>query len=151
MPNTLKQEIYTMVHQGRHSPEQLADHLGISVHYLYKISNPTENRYFPAELLESAMKYQGYYGPLDHIALRCRRLTVSVRQVAANKDEDSDILSNYQESCLMAQHALQAYMKNRNDREAAEEAQKRLTDNAEHSIGLAKRIDKDGQIGLFYE
>lgn len=69
---TLDHAIHRMVHHGRHSVDELADLLGWSPSSLYRAANPhDEGANFPANKLTGAMRAQGDFGPLQHMASRC--------------------------------------------------------------------------------
>lgn len=150
---TLEELIYETIHRAREPVPVLADKLGISANYLYKMGIPHENGAdFKLKHAVPLMQETKNYKLLKKINQLCGFLPpVKVPRVARNKTEDAALVAEYQQVCHQAVNALMAYLEDPQNQEKCDQVIDALQDVASHSIGVSKRVEHDHQIGLFNE
>jgi len=145
--HTLDRHLYNLVHQGPHSVEQLADRIGRSANYLYKMANPAEGADFKLKDLIPAMTAQKDYQALRHLAHACGFLIVNVPRAAKNRAESMEMVVEYQKLASDTTSKLFEFLQ-----DPTPELQTRvmalLTQVAEHSIGIRKRVADGNQLEL---
>jgi hypothetical protein len=102
----LKTHLYLTVHGSKKSVEQLADECGISASYLYRACLDGESGCrFPLDLAIPLMQASGDFQVLDHLNMRCGRITVNLARVARLKRKDPAAMNEIQRSfnAVMAQ------------------------------------------------
>ncbi len=102
---TLKQVLYRTVHRNRkRSPEEMADHIGISYSYLCRACLPeTEpsGARFPLDYLIPLMHFTGDYSVLEHLEQRSGRSSVRLPRV---KQIKGDPIAQVDEIQMRFQH-----------------------------------------------
>lgn len=83
---TLKDGLYDTLHHGRYEPKDVAEHLGMTLSYIYRATTPvidTEGEgasgvRFPAKQLVHLMLVQEDFQVLDILTFQCGRVTVPI-------------------------------------------------------------------------
>ena len=150
---TLEELVYETVHRAREPVPVLADQLGISANYLYKMGIPHENGAdFKLKHAVPLMQETKNYKILRKMNQLCGFLPpVKMPRVARNKTEDAALVAEYQQVCHRAVTALMAYLEDPQNPEKGERVIDALQEVASHSIGVSKRVQHDRQLGLFEE
>lgn len=150
---TLQELVYETVHRAPEPVPVLADKLGISANYLYKMGIPHENGAdFKLKHAVPLMQETKNYKILKKMNQLCGFLPpVKVPRVARNKTEDAALVAEYQQVCHQAVNALIDYLEDPRDPETRDRVIESLQEVASHSIGVSKRVQHDSQIGLFDE
>ncbi len=107
----IKDVLYQTVHQNKKPVKQIADEIGISSNYLYRSALPDDESgvKFPVQLLLPLMKSTGDYSMLKHIAKLSGYVLIKMPKMHADKNEEIDIVDNYQGAALKALNALRAF------------------------------------------
>lgn len=94
----LKTVVYLTVHGSSKSVPEIADQIGVSASYLYRMCLEGESGCkMPLELLLPLMEATGDYSILDHLNARCGRVTASMPRVAKLKLKDPHVITEIQQ------------------------------------------------------
>jgi len=146
--NSLKEILYQTIHRSRATVPELADILGVSPNYLYKMGLPTDNgARFPLELLLPLMRATGNYAVLRHLADRSGFLLVKIPRVPRNRQETNQMIAGYQALTTEAIRLLIGYFQEPT-REKKRNLLEILNKVAAGSIGIKKRVEQGNQLEL---
>ena len=150
--NFLRKILYVSVHRSKKSVAQIADELGISENYLYRLVSLSEDSplNFPLHLAVPLMKSTKKYELLRYIAAECGFICSRVPRMPRNRLEESDLIYFYQNQGIRASEKLLKFVRHQteeNRKAAFVEIHKEL----EQSVGILKRLENWGQFKLFEE
>lgn len=147
----LKSFLYKTIHRNAKTVSQLADETGISASYLYRAGLPEDQSgvKFPIEYLIPLMKATKDYSVLAYIAKTCGFLTVKVPRVKGGKNEEIDLVENYQDTTTKALRCLREFF-NQPTQENYNKIDNALYEVMQESAGAQKFVKKSfsGQLEM---
>jgi len=109
---TIKSILYSTIHRNNKTIDQLADELGISSNTLYRNCLEGESgSEMPMSRLVPLMKATKNYDLLKHIAHLCGFVVVKIPRVAFTKEEEIDIINEYQNATCLSVSLLKLYFR----------------------------------------
>jgi len=107
----IKDVLYQTIHENKKPVKQIADEIGISSNYLYRSALPDDESgvKFPLQNLIPLMKATNDYALLRHIAKVSGYIVIKMPKMKADKNEEIDIVDNYQGVALKALNALRVF------------------------------------------
>ena len=144
--------VYKLIHRGKNDIEELAEVLGISTNYLYKMGLPEEHGSHSAiglRRLVALMKAQGDNSILRHLCKRFGGVLVKLPRVARDKRDQIEIISDYQETTAGVIQLMIDYFNEPASHELRDRLIEKLYRITEKSVGIRKRVEHDGQFNLF--
>jgi hypothetical protein len=124
---TLKEAIYNTVHRNSKDINFIAEEIGCSPNTLYRYCNDEDTTSFaelPLRRLLPLINSTNDDSILDYLESRRGRIAFKVPRVPASKEQDSEIVRQYQTCTIEAIHALNRFFArpNSNNLKAVEEA-----------------------------
>jgi hypothetical protein len=143
--------IYNLIHRGKNGIDELAEVLGVSSNYIYKMGlnedSPSHSDIGIRKLI-ALMKAQGDDRIIYYLAQRFGGVFVKLPRVAKDKRESAELIHDYQECATKVTSLLFAYFDNPNPNARAIIINA-LDESISKSVGIRKRIQCDGQYELF--
>jgi len=146
--------VYQLIHRGQKDIEELAELLGVSTNYLYKMGLPEENgSHSPIGLrrLIAIMKAQKDDSIARYMAQRFGAMFVKLPRVARNRMQQSEMVADYQKTASEAVQMMIDYINNPTSQELRARLIGLMLKMAEKSVAIQKRLEHDGQFNLFEE
>ena len=145
--------LYALIHRGKLDIDELAELLGVSSNYIYKMGlaedSPSHSDIGIRKLI-ALMKAQNDDRIVRYLTTRFGGIFVKIPRVAQDKHESSIIIQDYQEAVTLAIGLLITYFDNPNPNARAILIST-LDDVTAKTVGIRKRVEKDGQFNLFNE
>jgi hypothetical protein len=149
MMDTLKTLLYQTIHRNKKPAAQIADEIALSYSYLCRTGLPTDESgvKFPLEYLVPLMKATHDYSVLKHLATLTGHLVVKLPRAFADKSDENEAVSAYNELCAAASKHLTAFFRKPTPENL------RLTQDAiqrvlEYSVALSHRVSSYNQMEL---
>lgn len=145
--------IYNLIHRGKLEIDELAEVLGVSSNYIYKMGldeySPSHSDIGLRKLI-ALMKAQGDDRIVRYLAQRFGGVFVKLPSVARDKRESAEMIADYQECVNDTIKLLIDYFKS-----PSPNARAILINTLDFmtakTVGIRKRVEKDGQYNLFNE
>jgi len=152
---SLKDIIYETIHRNKKPIKQIADEIGVSDNYLYRICLPElvdngSGAKFPLDLLVPVMNVTRNYSRLTHIAALCGCVVVKLPSFKSKISDHQKMIADYQKVTSDANGALLKFFE-KPDSNRLQEVQQALDLVMEHSACNQKYIEKvyNGQTEIF--
>jgi hypothetical protein len=143
---TLDQVVAETVRKHRGGVEELADFLGKSASYLYRVSNPfDEGAPLPLKYAIPLMEHTKDYSLLKHIALRCGFLCVKIPRVRSAKETEIGL---YQKCQVEATQSVIAFFRKE---KSVDETLDAIRKELEAAAGFLKAIEAADKPTLDFE
>jgi hypothetical protein len=145
--------IYELIHRNKLSIDDLAEVLGVSSNYIYKMGLNEDSPSFSdigVRRLIAIMKAQGDDRIVRYMCQRFGGVFVRLPRVAKDKSESAEMIAYYQESVTNTIKLMIDYFRNPSPNARAVLINM-LDDVTAKTVGIRKRVEKDGQFNLFNE
>ncbi|MDD5061817.1 MAG: hypothetical protein PHN44_06000 [Candidatus Marinimicrobia bacterium] len=145
--------VYNLIHRGKLNIDELAEILGVSSNYVYKMGlnedSPSHSDIGLRKLI-ALMKAQGDDRIVRYMAQRFGGVFVKLPRVATDKRESSEMIVYYQECVTNTIKLMIDYFRDPSPNARAILINM-LDDVTAKTVGIRKRVEKDGQFNLFTE
>lgn len=149
---TLKDRLYKTAHRSKRPLKFIADKMGISENYLYRMCLPDAESgvKFPVDKLIPLMDAAENYTVLEHLANMCGFLLVKAPKFKAHKGDSFDLIDDYQSCSIEALKQLKTFF-NDPSKDHYEAVNNALMEVMTKSAAAKKFVQKtyDGQLELF--
>ncbi|MBC8377204.1 MAG: hypothetical protein H8E26_14260 [FCB group bacterium] len=145
--DAIQTAVYKTIHQGKLNIPELADTQGLTENSIYKMALEDSGTVKNLKRVVSLIMLQGRDDILIALNQRVGRLSIKIPRTPKNKEEESEVVANYQQ---LANDTVGAMLQHfaKPSQETMDMCVSKLTEITQTSIGIQKRIENGNQLSF---